>query len=179
LLTKEEKRVIVEDLKQMWTDSKSFVFYSFEKMNAADITKLRKELRAQKVKAYVAKNNLIALSAKLAGIDLDKNLSDSIFSGQTGIVASQNDPLTGPKTVNNFYRENNKPVIKGGFFEGKLLTIDQVIMLASVPPLEVLQQRLAYAVLSPVTKVASGLQNVAAKIVYVLNAVKEQKEKIN
>jgi len=179
LLTKEEKRVIVEELKQMWVDSKSFVFYSFEKMNAADITKLRKELRANKVKAYVAKNNLIALSAKLAGIELDKNLSDSIFIGQTGIVASQSDPLMGPKTVNAFYRMNNKPVIKGGYFEGKLLTINEVIMLATIPPKEVLQQRLAYAVLSPVTKVASSLNNVVAKIVNVLNAVKEEKEKNN
>ena len=96
MLTKEEKRVIVDELKKMWADSKSFVFYSFEKMNAADITKLRKQLRANQVKAYVAKNNLIALSAKLAGIELDKSMSDSIFSGQTGIVTSQVDPLMGP-----------------------------------------------------------------------------------
>jgi len=52
-------------------------------------------------------------------------------------------------------------------------------MLATLPPKEVLQQRLAYAVLSPVTKVASSLNNVVAKIVYALQAVKEQKEKNN
>lgn len=179
MLTKEEKRVVVDELKKMWADSKSFVFYSFEKMNAADITKLRKQLRANQVKAYVAKNNLITLSAKLAGVELDKTMADSIFAGQTGIVTSQVDPLIGPKTINDFYRENNKPTIKGGFFEGKLLTIDQVIMLATLPPKEVLQQRLAYAVLSPVTKVACSLNNVVAKIVYVLQAVKEQKEKNN
>jgi len=179
LLTKEQKKVVVEELQQLWANSKSFVFYSFEKMNAADITKLRKNLRSQKIKAYVAKNNLITLSAKLAGIELDEKLFDAIFSGQTGIVVSLDDPLAGPKAVDTFYKENNKPTVKGGFFEGKLLTMAEVITLASIPPKEVLQQQLAYALLSPVTKVASSLNNVVAKIVYALNAVKEQKEKIN
>lgn len=179
MLTKEQKKVVVEELQQLWANSKSFVFYSFEKMNAADITKLRKNLRSQKVKAYVAKNNLITLSAKLAGIELDEKLSDAIFFGQTGIVVSLDDPLAGPKVVDTFYKENNKPKVKGGFFEGKLLTMAEVVTLASIPPKEVLQQQLAYALLSPVTKVASSLNNVVAKIVYALNAVKEQKEKIN
>ena len=179
MLTKEQKKVVLAEMVAYWKNSKSFVFYNFEKMQATEITNLRKKVNSSNSVAFVVKNTLILLSAKEAGLVLDQALADSIFQGQTGIVVSLEDPLAGPKVIDQYYNENRKPEIKGGFFDGRLLTKEQITVLATIPSREVLNQRLAYDLLAPVTMFACSLKNTVAKFVFAINAVKELKEKSN
>jgi large subunit ribosomal protein L10 len=179
MLTRGEKEKVLSEMVDYWKKGKSFVFYNFSKMKASDVTLLRKKLRSSHSVAFVVKNTLIQLSAKQAGIALDEKLSNTMFQGQTGIVVSLEDPISGPKVIDQFFFDYRKPEIKGGFFEGRLLDQFQVKELATIPPREVLNQRLAYDLLAPVTKLARGLNNTVAKIVFAINAVKELKEKAN
>jgi large subunit ribosomal protein L10 len=179
MLTRNEKEKVLLEMVDYWKNGKSFVFYNFTKMQASDVTLLRKKLRASHSVAFVVKNTLIQLSAKQAGINLDEKLSNEMFKGQTGIVVSLEDPISGPKVIDQFFFDYRKPEIKGGFFEGRLLDQFQVKELATIPPREVLNQRLAYDLLSPVTMLARSLNSTVAKIVFAINAVKEMKEKTN
>lgn len=179
MLTREEKEKVLLEMVDYWKNGKSFVFYNFSKMQAADITLLRKKLRASKSVAFVVKNTLIQLSAKQAGIQFDEKLANELFQGQTGIVVSLEDPVSGPKVIDQFFFDYRKPEVKGGFFEGKLLNQFQVKELATIPPREVLHQRLAYDLLSPVSMLARSLNSTVAKIAFAINAVKEMKEKLN
>ena len=179
MLTRSEKEKVLLEMADYWKTGKSFVFYNFEKMAASDVTLLRKKLRAEKAVAFVVKNTLIQLSAKQAGLKFDEKIASDLFQGQTGIVVSLEDPISGPKIIDKFFFDYRKPEVKGGFFEGKLLSASQVKELATIPPREVLNQRLAYDLLAPVTKLACSLNNTIAKVVFAINAVKELKEKAN
>lgn len=179
MLTRNEKEKVLNEMVEYWKNGKSFVFYNFSKMHASDITLLRKKLRAGQSVAVVVKNTLIQLSAKQAGIVFDEKMANELFQGQTGIVISLEDPISGPKVIDKFFFDYRKPQVKGGYFEGKLLTPSQVLELATIPPREVLNQRLAYDLLSPVTMLARSLSSTVAKIAYAINAIIEMKEKTN
>ncbi len=178
MITKQQKESVINELLEIWQNSKSLVFYNFEKMTAAEMESFRKEIRKNGLKAYVCKNTLIGKSAEKAGIEWN-NFADSLFVSQTGIVISQEDPLVGPKTMDQIFKERRKPVIKGGYFEGRFISVDNVKALASIPSREILNQQLAYTLLGPVTMFAASLNNTVAKLVYALNAVKEKKETQN
>jgi large subunit ribosomal protein L10 len=178
MITKQQKKVVINEMVEIWKSSKSMVFYNFDKMNATDMEYFRKEIRRNGLRAYVCKNTLMDKSAEKAGIDTS-TATDKLWVGQTGLVFSTDDPLITPKIMDQLFREKKKPVIKGGFFEGKFITPENVKSLASIPSREVLNQQLAYTLLAPVTMLACTLNNTVAKIAYVLNAVREQKESQN
>jgi large subunit ribosomal protein L10 len=176
MINKQKKESVILEMTDIWKNAKSIVFYSFDKMAAADMEYFRKEIRRNNLRAYVCKNSLMGKSAEKVGIEIN-SLAEKLFIGQTGVVYSEHDPLVGPKTMDQIIKEKRKPIIKGGFFEGKFITPENVKALASIPSREILNQQLAYTLLAPVTMLACTLNNTVAKIAYALNAVKEQKEK--
>ncbi len=175
MITKKQKEVILNEMIEVWKSAKSLVFYNFNKMNADDLERFRSAVRQNGLKAFVCKNTLMEKSAEKAGVDLS-TLSNEMLIGQTGIIISYDDPLVGPKTISQIIKERRKPAIKGGFFEGKFLSPQNVKDLASIPSREILNQQFAYTLLAPVTMFASSLNNTVAKLVYALDAVKRQKE---
>ncbi len=175
MITKKQKEAVLNEMVEVWKSAKSMVFYNFNKMNAEDMESFRKKVRENGLKAFVCKNTLMEKSAEKAGIDLS-TLSDEMLIGQTGIIISYEDPLLGPKTISQIIKEKRRPAIKGGFFEGRFLSSQNVKDLASVPSREVLTQQLAYTLLAPATQFASVLNNTVTKLVYAIDAVKRQKE---
>lgn len=178
MINKQKKESVILEMTDIWENAKSMVFYSFDKMAAEDMEYFRKEIRRNGLRAYVCKNTLMGKSAEKVGIEINST-SAKLFIGQTGVVYSIHDPLIGPKTMDQFIKDKRKPIIKGGYFEGRFISPENVKALASIPSREVLNQQIAYTLLAPVTKLACSLNNTVAKIAYALNAVREQKEKQN
>jgi large subunit ribosomal protein L10 len=178
LLTRKEKSVILEELSDLWKNAKSIVFYNFDKMLANEIVDFRKTIKNAGAKVYVYKNTLLKIGAKNVGIDIDEENS-KIFSNQTGLIASEDDPLMTPRLIVDIYYRKGKPVIKGGYFEGRFISIDQVKQLAGISSKESMYQLLANRLISPATSLACGLNNVVVNLLNVLNAIKSKKEEIN
>jgi|LZCG01.1.fsa_nt_gb large subunit ribosomal protein L10 len=176
MITRKKKEEIYEMMTQNWETAQSFVFYNYEKMDNENLAEFRKIVNGAKCKAVVTKNTLFLKSAENAGIEFDKELADSIFCGMTGAVFSTEDPLEAPKIVKDFVKGKKTPKIKGGYFEGKLLSKEQVIKLASVPPREVLLAQVAFCFNGPARNLAVVLNNTMTKLCWALNAVKETKE---
>ena len=80
------------------------------------------------------------------------------------------------KVIRKFTAENKKPVIKGGFLEGKQISGAEVADLAKLPAKEVLQAMLLGTLQAPCTQLAGVLHQKVASLVYVLDAVKTKKE---
>lgn len=178
MLTRKEKEKLIEEISELWKNSKGIVFYNFEKMQANEAIEFRKEIKISNLKAYISKNTLLLKGAKTNGIEISEK-EDSIFSGQTGMVYSSEDPLIPCRVIYSFFRKSGKPVIKGGYIDGRFISSKDVLELAEIPSKEAVYQRLASTLNAPAGKLAFALNAILSKLVYAINEVKIKKEKNN
>jgi len=175
LLTRSKKGELIKRVCELWKKAKGIVFYDFEKMKANEAVDFRKELKNSGLRAFVSKNTLIKIGARNSGITLDEKIEE-VFSKQTGIVVSFEEPLSPCKVVYDFFKRNGKPAIKGGFIDGKFVYPKDIEELAKVSSKEAVYQRLASVLLMPQANLAMSLNGIISKLLYALNALKSKKE---
>lgn len=103
----------------------------------AEDTELRAKMRENGVEYFVVKNTLARFAAKNAGLD---ELCD-VLEGTTSIAICEGDPVAAAKVVAEFSKKlaaQEKFVIKSGFVDGKVISVDEVKALADLPSREVL-----------------------------------------
>jgi large subunit ribosomal protein L10 len=113
-----------------------------------------------------------------------KALKDSVNSviiefiqGEVGIVVHKSDSSTISKMLVKFSKEHEPLKICGGFADGAVLSIKDIIAIAALPSREAILTRLAVVLNSPIQGLAVSLNGIICKLAYALNAVKEKKEK--
>ena len=65
------------------------------------------------------------------------------FSGPTAVTVIESDPVEAAKVLKEFSSDNESFVVKGGLMDQKPLSIDQLNVLASIEPKEVLLAKIA------------------------------------
>ena len=103
----------------------------------------------------VIKNSIIRFSAKENGYDA----LDEYLVGPTALAISLDDPVAPSKLLSKFAKQYDKLEIKAGVVEGKILDINGIKSIASLPSREEL-----------VAKVVGGLAGPLYGFVNVLNA---------
>lgn len=150
---------IVESLKS----AQAGVLVDYRGLTVEEDTQLRNELRKANVQYFVAKNTLIRFAAKETGLEA----LDEILSGPTALAVSSEDPVAPAKILSDFAKKNEKLELKSGFMDGKVMSLDEVKILASTPSKETLIAKMMGSLNSPV----SGL-------VRLLNTIVEGGEEI-
>lgn len=171
-MNRQEKEAVVKELKVRFANAKSVVLTDFRNLNVAEDTKLRKGLREAGVEYRVLKNTLINLAIQDLGIDELKEF----LTGPTAVAFSEDDVVAPAKLINKFSQEFKNLKIKGGIVEGKVIGLDDVKALADLPSKEVLLAQLLAGMQAPITGLVNVLQGNIRNLVYVLDAVKEQKQ---
>ena len=120
----------------------------------------------------VVKNRLAKLALENAGLPIP----DEHLKGPSAFAFSVDDPVSGPKTLTEFIKGNDKISIKCGLFEGVILDVNGVKALAEMPSREELLGRLLADLKSPPAKFAMALKATVNKLGYVLKAVADKKE---
>lgn len=162
MAVKKAKKVeILTNLKEIISKKSSLVMVNFHGLNVADTTEMRKGLRDNKVGYLVAKKTLVkkALALGKVGGELPE------LDGEIALVYGD-DQLAPAREVYNFQKKFKDHLqILGGVFEGKFLGKEDMISIASIPPLQVLHGQFVNLINSPI----QGL-------VIALNAVAKQKQ---
>ena len=107
----------------------------------------------------VAKNTLVKIAAKEAGVEVD----ESLLSGPTAVAFVKGDSVAAAKSLKNFQKENPFLVIKGGIFEGKQVTTAEIMKLADLESREVLLAKLAGAMKASMSKAARAFDALRIK----------------
>ncbi len=152
----ESKQKIVADLTEQLKNATTGVFVDYSGINVADDTALRKKLREAGVKYSVVKNTLTRFAAKEAGLEG----LDEILNGTTALAVSD-DHVSAAKIIGEFAEKNDNFKIKGGFMEGKTISIAEVEKLSKMPDKEQLLCMLLYALNGNISGLARALQAVA------------------
>ena len=85
---------------------------------------------------------------------------ESLLTGTNAFILIKGDVGGAVKEVQTFQKETKKSQTKGGLFEGKLLSQDEIKAIASLPSREALMAQIAGAVNGLATKVAIGINEV-------------------
>lgn len=168
-----EKASKVAELKELLTSAKGVILVNYCGLSVAEDTKLRSAMREVGVKYTVAKNTFIRIAAKEAGIEG----LDSVLEHNTAIAIAPEDPVAAAKVINEFAKEHKALEVKAGILDGKVISVDEVKALAELPSREVLLAKMLGSMQAPISGLVNVLQGTIRNFVYVLEAVRQEKEK--
>ncbi|AEX41119.1 50S ribosomal protein L10 [Corynebacterium diphtheriae bv. mitis] len=158
------------ELKNRFADIDSVFVTEYRGLTVAQITELRRALGSD-VQYSVAKNTLIKLAAKEAGIEG----LDDILTGPTAVAFIKGEAVDAAKAMKKFASENKAFVIKGGYMDGNALSAAQVDAIAELDNRETTLAKLAGAMKGNLAK-AAGLFNAPASQVARLGAALQEKK---
>ena len=155
-----EKQAIVAALTEQLKSANSGVLVDYKGITVAEDTALRVELRNEGVKYGVVKNTLTRFAMNNVGL----NELDSVLNGTTSLATCDSDPIAPMRVINKYAKQlNGKFNIKGGFMDGKVLSLDEIMALAELPSKETLQAQALGMMLAPITSLAIVLKAIAEK----------------
>ena len=160
-----EKREFVASLAAVFAATSMVVVTRNKGLTVAEVTELRRRMRAAGVSFKVAKNRLASLA--LAGTRFDG--IEPMLKGPTALAWSQ-DPVAAAKVAVEFAKTNEKLVVVGGALGARTLEADGIKALADLPSLEMLRAQLAGLVATPATRIAGVLQAPAGQLARVFAA---------
>ena len=155
--TLESKKQIVEDLQKLLGESEMALVLDYQGLSIKEMSDLRTRLQASKGVCKVTNNTLMRHA--IDGNDAWANL-ESLLTGTNAFVLVKGDVGGAVKAVQAFQKDTNKSATKGGLFEGKLLSQDEIAAIANLPTKEVLMAQIAGALNSMATKIAVGINEV-------------------
>ena len=157
-LNRSEKEAVVTEVSALAAQAQTLVMAEYRGITVADMIKFRANARSQGVLLSVLKNTLARRA--VAGTSFE-----SVADQMTGplIYGFSTDAVAAAKVVADFAKTNDKLVIRGGAFAGKVLDVNGVKQLASIPSKEVLLAQLCGLLMSPMSRTAVVLGALAAK----------------
>ena len=164
-----DKATAVADIAEQFRSSTATVITEYRGLTVANLAELRRSLSGAATYS-VAKNTLIKRAASDAGIEG----LDQLFVGPTAIAFVSGEAVDAAKTLKTFAKEHKALVIKGGYMDGRALTVAEVERIADLESREVLLAKLAGAMKANLSK-AAGLFNAPASQMARLAAALQEK----
>ncbi len=167
----EQKKAVVAEVSAEVAKAQAIVVAEYRGLEVGNMTELRREARKAGVYLRVLKNSLARRA--VSGTPFEK-LADQL----TGplIYGISPDPVATAKVLDQFAKANEKLVIRAGAMPNTVISAKEVKALASMPSREELLAMLLGTMLAPVAKFARTLNEVPARFVRTLAAVRDKKQ---
>lgn len=171
-MDRNQKTNLVSELNETFSKAKFAVVTDYRGLKVTELEKLRHALRESDTQYLVAKNTLLRLAVK--GTDFE-GLVDS-FTGTTAIAFGFEEPVGPAKALTAFGKEFEALQIRSAGLDGSVLSADDVIALSKLPSKEELLAKLLGTMAAVPTGFVRVLNAIPQKLVYGLQAIKDQKE---
>ncbi|SRR5260221_1895537 len=168
---RQKKEVIVAKVLEKVQKAKAMVFTNYTGLTHQQLEKFKKEVRPMEAEYAITKNTLLkrALGEQIAGQE-DK------FQQPTGALYLYADPIGPLKALAKMVKDLEKPQIKFGLLEGKVITDKEVIKLSTLPSREILIAQMLGMMKSPMQGLHRALSWNLQKFVMTLGAIAQQKQ---
>ncbi len=141
-------------------------------MTVAQITRLRRELRAVGTEFTVIKNSLLRIASKGTKAEA---LQDK-FDGPNAIISIGKDPVGAARVVAGVAKDIPSLKLKAGYLGTQVISAEEILRLATLPSREVLLSKLVGVLKGQPSRLVYALSGNLSKLVLVLNSIKTQKE---
>ena len=168
---RQKKETIVAEITEKVDKSKAMVFTNYAGLTHQQLETFKREIRPADAEFAVAKNTLLkrALGDQIAGQE-DK------FQQSTGTLFMYGDVVAPLKALAKMMKDFEKPEVKFGLLDGKVITDKDVAKLATLPSREVLIAQMLGMMNAPIQGLHRALSWNLQKFVMTLDAVAKKKE---
>ncbi|MEX0617008.1 MAG: 50S ribosomal protein L10 [Candidatus Woykebacteria bacterium] len=166
-----KKELTIESLAEKFTSAKSIVLADYQGLNVSAFTEVKNKLEEDKAEFTVAKNTLLKLAAKKAGLEIPAEA----LEGPTAALFAYGDEITPIKDLAKLAKQYEKPTPKAGFLGTQFLSADRIKQLALLPSKLELQAKVVGSLNSPIYGIVSVLHANIRNLVYVLSQVNQSK----
>ena len=146
-MARPDKATAVAELADRFKSSSATVLTEYRGLSVAQLKELRRSLGEGSTYAVV-KNTLTIIAAERAGVD---GLAE-LLVGPSAIAFVKGDAITAAKAIKAFSKKNPLLVIKGGYYEGKVISAAEVQKLADLETREVLLSKVAGVLMATLSK---------------------------
>lgn len=157
-LNRNEKQTVVADVAAQVARSQTLALAEYRGLTVAHMDVLRKQAREKGVYLHVLKNTL----ARRAVAGTPFEVASGSMVGPL-IYGFSEDAVAAAKVLSDFAKGNDKLVVKGGAYAGRVLNAEGLKALAAIPTKEVLLAQLLGLMQSPVSRIARVLAAIAEK----------------
>ncbi|MBV8927542.1 MAG: 50S ribosomal protein L10 [Mycobacteriaceae bacterium] len=171
-MAKADKATAVAEIAEQFRESSATLVTEYRGLTVSALAQLRRSLVGSATYS-VAKNTLIKRAATEAGIEG----LDELFVGPTAIAFVTGETVDAAKAIKNFAKDNKALVIKGGYMDGRPLTVAEVERIADLESREVLLAMLAGAMKGNLAKAAGLFNAPASQVARLAAALQEKQEK--
>jgi large subunit ribosomal protein L10 len=173
-LTRAKKKQKVQVLAKELATSTTAIIGTFAKLTVAQDFELRKVVRGAGGKYRVLKNKLAAKASE--GTQVEQALKG--LKGVSAAAFTSGDPVELAKVFSKWVGDNAEFTFKLGIVDGKLISVEEVKALASMPPKEEIYAKLLFLINAPAQRLVTVLNATGRDLAVVVNeAVKEEKFK--
>lgn len=169
-MAKSDKVTAVAEIAEQFKGSTAAVVTEYRGLSVSQITELRRAL-GEGATYSVAKNTLVKRAAAEAGVEG----LDELFTGPTAIAFIEGEPVLAAKAIKTFAKENKALVVKGGYMDGRAITVAEIEQIADLETREVLLAKLAGAMKGNLAKAAGLFNQPASQVARLAAALQEKK----
>jgi len=160
----QKKIFTVQNLTQKLKDTKALVLADYQGLSVSQMADLRAQVKKAGGELEVVKNRLLGRAAKEAKVEI----TDEALIGPTAALWAWEDEIGPMKALHGFALKTGLPKIKFGIFEGKTISLERIIQLASLPTMEELRRRLVNTLQSPAFGLVNALNWNMKKLIVIL-----------
>ena len=154
----EQKKETVKEIVDKINNSASVIVFSYQGMTVDDMTKLRRSLRDINSEVKIYKNTL----AKRAFADA--NIENEEFWNGPNAILFGSELLEPIKILSDAAKSNEHIIIRTGYADGKILSVDEIKTYASIPSKETMLTQISVGLMQYVKHFAIGLDLYAKKL---------------
>jgi large subunit ribosomal protein L10 len=169
-LTRVKKAEKVAQLTKELEGSTSAIVGTFAKLTVAQDFELRSVVRTAGGRYRVLKNKLAARASKGSGIEG----ALQGLKGVSSVAYTSGDPVALAKALSTWVKDNAQFTFKLGIIDGKVITVDEVNQLATMPGKEELYAKLLFLIQAPAQRLATVINATGRDMAVVINQAVEQ-----
>lgn len=171
---KQRKAGLVSEISEKVNKAKAMVFTNYQGLTHKQIEQFKRDIKKAQAEFAVTKNTLLKLSLKNANLETGE---DKNFDQPTGTLFLYGDIVSPLKVLSKMIKEIERPLIKFGLLDGKLLSKEDVNKLSSLPTREVLLAQLLGQMNAPIAGFHRTLHWNLQKFLITLKAIENSKNK--
>lgn len=160
-----QKTEIIGDVRSALQGAGLVILTDFKGSTVAEMETVRRTVGETGASFRVVKNTLSRIAVK----ETELEGLEGYFRGNTGILLSGDDPISAAKAFRSLRKDNEKLEAKAGFFEGTVLTAQEVDAVADLMGREELLSKLLATITESPRQILRVIQGPARNLVNVLN----------
>jgi large subunit ribosomal protein L10 len=169
-LNREEKAAVIEEVAGQIKEAQAIFAVDYRGLSVKQAADLRSRLIEIDANLRVVKNTLTERAADQVGAEPLKQF----LEGPTAFTFVKGDPVLAAKALAAFRREAQLPEFKGGWMDGKEISVADIEALSRLPSLEVMHGQLVGLVANPLSGLVRTLNALLSGIAIALGQIQEQ-----